>query len=285
MNEKETEEKKVKKTTKKTGTIESKAKKSMVTKKTKTKSTNTIKKSSSTKVAKSTKDSATAKRVTKKAVNKKDTKAQSTTKKVSKAKKADLISIIEYYDLPYRYNQTIVKILAQTPNMLFVYWDISDNDREIFTTNFGENFFSKTRPVLIVHNETMNYSFELEINDFANCWYIHVNDANCKYEIELGRRPVAYTNIIKEDYIYISSSNKLDSPNNHILFENFNPNITYKNVKTGNISNKKFNKLSNYKNMQEIYNIYDLYRKIYNDDLFNDVTEGNFVNSSSSPSF
>ena len=49
--------------------------------------------------------------------------------------------------------------------------------------------FSKTKPVLIIHNETMNYSFEIEINDFANSWYLHVNDADCKYVIELGRRP------------------------------------------------------------------------------------------------
>ena len=36
----------------------------------------------------------------------------------------------EYYDLPYRYNKTVVKILAQTPTNLFVYWEISDDDRE-----------------------------------------------------------------------------------------------------------------------------------------------------------
>ena len=38
--------------------------------------------------------------------------------------------MLEYYDLPYRYNETVVKILYQTPTILFVYWDISDFDRE-----------------------------------------------------------------------------------------------------------------------------------------------------------
>ena len=37
--------------------------------------------------------------------------------------------IVEYYDLPYRYNQTVIKILAQTPHSIFIYWDISDADR------------------------------------------------------------------------------------------------------------------------------------------------------------
>ena len=41
------------------------------------------------------------------------------------------VEIVEYYDLPYRYNQTVVKVLAQTPNTLFVYWDISDDDRNL----------------------------------------------------------------------------------------------------------------------------------------------------------
>ncbi len=32
----------------------------------------------------------------------------------------------------------------------------------------------------------MNYTFEIEINDFANSWYLHVNDGNCEYKVELG---------------------------------------------------------------------------------------------------
>ena len=69
------------------------------------------------------------------------------------------INILEYYDLPYRYNQTVVKVLAQTPTTLFIYWDISDEDRNNFVKQYGENFFNDTKPVLIIHNKTMNYSF------------------------------------------------------------------------------------------------------------------------------
>ncbi|MEI3434642.1 MAG: hypothetical protein V8R26_06685 [Clostridia bacterium] len=35
----------------------------------------------------------------------------------------------------------------------------------------------------------MNYTFEIEINDFANCWYFNINDEKCEYVVELGRRP------------------------------------------------------------------------------------------------
>ena len=133
-------------------------------------------------------------------------------------------SIAEYYDLPYRYNQTIVKLLYQTPTTLFIYWDISDEDREKLKEDYGEDFFEKTKPVLIVHNETKGYSFEVEINDFANCWYLNVNDSKCKYKIELGRKPfevmyngevteVKTTPKITKSYIPITSSNEIESPN------------------------------------------------------------------------
>ena len=113
------------------------------------------------------------------------TKTSSSVKKASakKTQNSKKVSIVEYYDLPYRYNQTVVKVLAQTPTNLFVYWDIADSDRENFKKEYGYDFFDKTRPVLIVHNETMNYAFEVDINDFANSWYLHVNDANCDYKI------------------------------------------------------------------------------------------------------
>ena len=42
--------------------------------------------------------------------------------------------------------------------LFFVYWDISDSDKENYIKNYGEFFFNDTKPVLIVHNETKNYS-------------------------------------------------------------------------------------------------------------------------------
>lgn len=230
-----------------------------------------------------------SKKTTTKPVPKKKTETRKSTSKSVKNKSTSLKknssnSVLEYYDLPYRYNQTIVKILAQTPNTLFIYWDISDTDKVAFEEHYGKNFFNITKPVLIVYNETMNYSFEIEINDFANSWYLHVKDPNCKYTIELGRRPYTYTPSISEKYIYVSSSNKIDMPNDHILFEKFNPNVTYKNVKNDTTTKKDFSNMSSYKNMRELYNIYNLYREIYKDDLFKEITNGSIFNPSSGSS-
>lgn len=174
-----------------------------------------------------------------KSVGKKTTTAKKSTKKVKETK--TVAEVVEYYDLPYRYNETIVKILYQTPDTLFVYWDISDNDRENYIKQYGKNFFNITRPVLIIHNDTMNYSFEIPINDFANSWYLHINDSKCDYRVELGRRPNHYneeaTKEIQENihtnYIYVSSSNEIESPNDHVLFStNENNTVKFRNIKS-----------------------------------------------------
>ena len=190
----------------------------------------------------------------------------------------------EYYDLPYKYNKTVVKILAQTPTNLFVYWEISDEDREKLKKQYGEYFFEITKPVLVIHNLTMNYSFEIDINDFANSWYFHVNDSSCEYKIELGRRPIPVNynympqydvekngpiNPIQTPYVYISSSNNLEAPNDHILFNNKNK-IYFRNVKTNQIIEKDVKDFPFIVKDNEFVNIYELYKKLYKDEISDD---------------
>ena len=182
----------------------------------------------------------------------KKTKSKSTKTTVKKSEKKlinNSTNVVEYYDLPQKYNQTVVKVLAQTPKTLFVYWEISDDDIEKFKNDYGENFFETTKPVLIIHNNTLNYSFEVDINDFANSWYLHVNDSNSDYRIELGRRPLQINENIQSDYIYITSSNEIESPNDHILFNNSQKMVYFRNVKTNVETSKPLTSLSFIRNM------------------------------------
>lgn len=265
------------KASKTTAKKEPSAKKVASSKETKKTSKSTTAKKSTEKTAK-----ATAKKATGTASKKTTAKRATTTKtkRATRTKKATLadinpdeitsstnltekIEILEYYDLPYRYNQTVVKVLAQTPTTLFIYWDISDQDRENFIRQYGADFFNNTKPVLIIHNKTMNYSFEIEIDDFANSWYLHVNDSNCEYCVELGRRP-KYNNSepqinIPNNYLYVSSSNEIDSPNDHVLFDKALKTVYFKDVKTNIVTAKDITSISFLRNMGRIYNLYDLY--------------------------
>ena len=257
--------KKVTSTSKKTS---EKSKSTKTKPKTTSKSKSTTTKSKAASKSKSTTTKSKAASKSKSATTK--SKVASTTKKTTKAKKSTSTTnkkikdtIVEYYDLPQKYNQTVVKVLAQTPKTLFIYWEISDADITKYKNQYGENFFETTKPVLIIHNDTLNYSFEVEINDFANSWYLHVNDSKSDYRIELGRRPIYNNENIKENYIYISSSNRIESPNDHILFNNSQKMVYYRNVKTNQEIQKPISSLFFMKNMGKIYDIYDLYQELY----------------------
>ena len=263
------------KTSKKNTTKAAPAKKATTVKKStakkETKTTTSKKKVASTK--KATKSASTKSKTssTKKDVKSTSAKTKSSSTKSKTTKKATKKSlkqepIAEYYDLPYKYNKTVIKLLAQTPKTLFVYWEISDEDIENYKKQFGENFFETTKPVLKVYNKTLNYSFEVEINDFANSWYLHVNDSKSDYKIELGRRPIQYNENIKNDYIYITSSNEIESPNDHILFNTSQKMVYFRNVKTNVETSKDVFTLSFIRNIGKIYHIYDikdLYKELY----------------------
>lgn len=185
--------------------------------------------------------------------------------------------LLEYYDLPYRYNETTVKILAQTPKRLFVYWDISDNDRNKYIETFGEDFFNTTYPVLLLYNEDMKYVKEIPINDFANSWYIDIDNPKTKYTIQLGRKfknkpdviniaKLEENNIVlKTDYMPFANSNTLEAPNDHVLLEYLPNLLTFRNVKT----NEEFVKdISKFKDAYgNNYNVKDFYGEQYKDEL------------------
>lgn len=274
---KEDVEKKVSKTKKVSTNSNSKAKKTATAKKKETKKT------TNKKVA------------NKKNVDKKQTKAKSETKK--KITKKNYLS--EYYELPYRYNETIVKILAQTPKKLFVYWDISDDDIKKYKKAFGNNFFNDTYPVLLIHNEELNYTFEVDVNDFANSWYVDINDSKCKYTVSLGRKfkNISELNVdnsilkqenivLKNDYLQISNSNILETPNDRILFDKLGKNIKFRNIKNNqesvkNIENIILNKDGNL----EIYNFYkEIYKNEIEENIF-DLINPSSGNTSSKMQF
>ena len=221
------------------------------------------------KTVKSSKKTSTSSKATKKTA----TKSTATKKKTSTKAVVKQPEIIEYYDLPYRYNQTVVKILAQTPTTLFVYWDISDEDRNNYIKKFGNSFFDNTYPVLIIHNKTMNYSFEIEINDFANSWYFNVNDAKCDYEIELGRRAKSNQTDVQlpYNYQYVTSSNVIEAPNNHILFEKNQSILFFRNVKTNAIIRKEVSSFEFMKYIGKIYNAYNVYKQMYKNEELQDL--------------
>lgn len=264
-------------TSKKTAPKKMAASKKTATKKATTSTKATTKKATTTKEATAKKPTGSKKTVPQKTAASRKTTTKKTT--TSKVKKLENNIIAEYYDLPYRYNETIVKILYQTPTVLFVYWDISDSDREKFLQEYGPNFFEISTPILKIFNLTKNYNFEIEINDFANSWYIQVQDANCDYKVELGRR-INNQEVQRSDYIYVSSSNQINFPNDHILLEELPDHLRFKNVKTNQITIKDIRSL-HLIGINKVHNIHEFYKKFYRGEILEEINHKKFLNPSS----
>ena len=216
---------------------------------------------------------------------KKETKTTKNSKAKSKSKEKTVKEIkkyeymIEYYDLPYRYNETVVKILAQTPKRMFVYWDISDSDREKYIRTFGEDFFEKTYPVLLLYNEDKKYIKEIQINDFANSWYIDIPDPKTKYSIQLGRKFKTYNEIVTvnmqkvqenqiilhTDYLPFANSNVLEVPNDKVLLDFLPKFIKFRNVKTNEETMRELKDIKNI--FGNNYDVKEFYEEHYKDEL------------------
>ena len=202
--------------------------------------------------------------------------------------------ISEFYELDNRYDETTVKVIAQTPKKLFVYWDVSDVQKKQLAKEFGDDFFKSTYPVLIVENNSTGESFEITVNDFTNSWYIDIPDNSSDYSVQYARRNFEKLNIshsypekisdtnlqfnsilnkkdksdfsfsdsgknfVNENTIFIiGKSNHIHSPNGHVL--NISDTVTFKNINTGNT--RTLNSNEYVKTISNIYGYYDEYVK------------------------
>ena len=128
----------------------------------------------------------------------------------------------EYYELPNKYNQTIIRLLVQSPTRMFVYWEVSDETVKMFSSKSLD--YADCTPVLKITNITKDYSYTIPVDPYANNYYIEVEDSGCDYRVELGR-------IAKNQFINIYTSNKATVPASHpsnsdfstddILFANY----------------------------------------------------------------
>lgn len=89
----------------------------------------------------------------------------------------------EYYELPTKYNETIVRLLVQSPTRMYAYWEV--NEDTIKNLNVDYNVCT---PVLKITNLTKQYSYEIDIDPYANNYYIDVKDTNCNYKVELRKK-------------------------------------------------------------------------------------------------
>ena len=151
----------------------------------------------------------------------------------------------EYYELPTKYDETVVRLLVQSPTRMYAYWEVNEDSVKKFKHDYKES-----TPVLKITNLTMNYSYEIEIDSYATNYYIDVKDINCNYKVELGRK-------LNNEYIGIYESNEVTVPTSMPKNEELDE-ITYRNYlrldETQKFKNNKKN-IFNEKNKQDYYGL------------------------------
>lgn len=166
-------------------------------------------------------------------------------------KKQEYIS--EYYEIPNTYSSSEVRIIPQTPTKLFATWDISFDDINTFKKQFGENYLENTYPLLLVTNTKTNTSFEIQVNDYTNSWYIDIPNNSSEYIVKYLRRFKENTNVETQ----IATSNKTISPNGKVLNNN-DTYITFVNVQKSEIYNIPYTNILKVKSKQIYTNIYGI---------------------------
>lgn len=126
----------------------------------------------------------------------------------------------EYYELPSKYNKTIVRLLVQSPTRMYVYWEVSDDSIKMFESQNID--YSSSKPILKIKNITMNYSYDIPIDPFANNYYIEVKDPDCVYQVELGRKA-------NDKFINIYTSNTAKIPRSSPMPIGYSDEVIYRN--------------------------------------------------------
>ena len=126
----------------------------------------------------------------------------------------------EYYDLPTKYDETVVRLLVQSPTRMYVYWEVAEDSIKNFYNNHIN--YNNCTPVLKITNLTMNYSYEIPVDPYATNYYIEVKDANCNYKVELGRRQ-------NDRFISVFESNQVTIPRSAPIYNKEAEEIIYKN--------------------------------------------------------
>jgi hypothetical protein len=97
-------------------------------------------------------------------------------------------------DIPDSYNETYMRAIPRDPQWLFAYWEICDSTRKELRGKMGESAFSSAKRILrllditdISHDGSNAQRFiDIEINEFANNWYVQVPESGRNYVLELG---------------------------------------------------------------------------------------------------
>lgn len=118
-----------------------------------------------------------------------------------------------YWKLPDRYNRDFMHAVVQSPNAVYVCWEVSDLVKEMLEIQFMRPWEELPKAFRILDVTLLDYasghanrSYTFDLPEMTNSWFVRPLDPNTTYVFEFGIRTM------EGEFLPIVASSPLDTP-------------------------------------------------------------------------
>ncbi|WP_214883358.1 MULTISPECIES: DUF4912 domain-containing protein [unclassified Exiguobacterium] len=118
-----------------------------------------------------------------------------------------------YWQLPDRYNVDFLHAVVQSPNSVYVCWEVSDLVKKTLELQFMRRWEELPKAFRILDVTLLDYasghtnrSYTFDLPEMTNSWFVRPLDPNTTYVFEFGIRTM------EGEFLPITASTPLDTP-------------------------------------------------------------------------
>ncbi|WP_026825707.1 MULTISPECIES: DUF4912 domain-containing protein [Exiguobacterium] len=118
-----------------------------------------------------------------------------------------------YWQLPDRYNVDFLHAVVQSPNSVYVCWEVSDLVKKTLELQFMRRWEELPKAFRILDVTLLDYasghtnrSYTFDLPEMTNSWFVRPLDPNTTYVFEFGIRTM------EGEFLPIAASTPLDTP-------------------------------------------------------------------------
>ncbi|WP_058763921.1 DUF4912 domain-containing protein [Exiguobacterium chiriqhucha] len=118
-----------------------------------------------------------------------------------------------FWKLPDRYDQDLMHAVVQSPNAVYVFWEVSDSVKETLSMQFMRPWEDLPKAFRILDITLLDYasghanrSYTFELPEMTNSWFVRPLDPNTTYVFEFGIRTM------EGEFLPLLASSPIDTP-------------------------------------------------------------------------
>ncbi|XCA84660.1 DUF4912 domain-containing protein [Exiguobacterium mexicanum] len=118
-----------------------------------------------------------------------------------------------FWKLPDRYDTDVMHAVVQSPNAVYVFWEVSDSVKETLSMQFMRPWEDLPKAFRILDITLLDYAsghanraYTFELPEMTNSWFVRPLDPNTTYVFEFGIRTM------EGEFLPIVSSTPIDTP-------------------------------------------------------------------------